>query len=208
MRCSASCRRERPTCATNCQRCRRASTSCLARTPARPAGLVAADEIAQQVDQAGLLYDPEMNTEVVRAALRAAAETGRAQQYTENAFQMARAIGEEMKRYGPAGNDEHRERWEQKMDDADIEIAERAYALADPDAAAARALRSRAFERAETSPLEAALDQEFENMKQFSSEAPHRKAMHEANVAEWERTHDSAGRETVNKAEEFYERGR
>ena len=44
-----------------------------------PAGLEAANEIAQQVNEAGLLYDPDVDPEQVRVALRAAAETGRAQ---------------------------------------------------------------------------------------------------------------------------------
>ena len=88
-----------------------------------------------------------------------------------------------MKRtYGPAGDDASRERWEQKMDDASVEIAERAHQFADPDEAAFRALRSRALERADTSPLEAMLDQEIANMREHSSEAQHRQDIHEANA--------------------------
>ncbi len=129
-----------------------------------PAGLEAANEIAQQVNEAGLLYDPDVDPEQVRVALLAAAG-GQGTGYTGNVFETVEAIGQEMKRtYGPAGDDASRERWEQKMDDASVEIAERAHQFADPDEAAFRALRSRALERADTSPLEAMLDQEIANI--------------------------------------------
>ena len=98
-----------------------------------PAGLEAADEIAKQVHEAGLLYDPDVDPEQVRVALRAAGEVGRAEEYTGNVWETVRAIGEEMKRtYGPSGDDESRAIWESKMDNADLEIAERAHAYADP----------------------------------------------------------------------------
>jgi hypothetical protein len=45
-------------------------------------------------------------------------------------------------------------------------------------------------------------------MAEFSSEAPHREAMREADAEAFDARYDSAGRDISNRAEDFHERGR
>jgi hypothetical protein len=166
--------------------------------------LIAADEIAQVTNEAGLLYDGD--PEITRASLRAAAEVAAAQKRTGDTFALLQDIGEEMKRHGAPGSrwtDAERAEWEAEMEAASFSAADRQNEKTDPDEAAARAIRSRALERAGTSILEQELEREFAEMAAHDSTAEHRVAMDDAAVAEWDRTHDSAGRETTDQAEEF-----
>lgn len=171
-----------------------------------PAGLLAAHEVAETWGEE--LYDPEVDADAVRVGLRAAAELGRGQEYVGNTFRTHQALSEEFKRVGAPGsrwNDEERAKWEQEMEEGNLETAMRADArYNDLEAVTARALQAHAVEKSGTTPFEAALKEEFAQMREHDSTAPHREAMREHQVAEYERTHDEAGRDISDPIAERY----
>ena len=170
-----------------------------------PAGLEAADDVARQIG-AGL-YDENVDPEQMRVALRAAGEVGRSVEHANNVFGTLAELDEEFKRYGPGwgANDETREKWEAELAEGTVEVYEREIAKAHPDAAASRALQSRAVERMKTKPFEQALDAELDALSQHDSTAEHRQALRDARVREFERTRDpDTGEEKTDRHREHW----
>jgi hypothetical protein len=161
-----------------------------------PAGLEAADQVAQSINADGLLYDPEVDPERVRVMLRAAGEAGKAEDYALKTFAAHADLNREIKkRYGPSGADSGRERWEAEVDDAAVEAFERAQAHAAPEQASRRAIASREQEKAGKSRYMEALNAELEKL---SSEPEHRQALRDQEVREYEKRHDEGGKPVVD----------
>jgi hypothetical protein len=124
-------------------------------------------------------------------------------------YLFGRALDEEFERMGQPGsrwNDVERDKWRQEVVEATAESASREFI--EPAEAVAWADETIQREKRDKSALEEALDREFEQMAQHDSRAEHRIAMRDRSAEEFERTHDSAGRETGNRAQELWERGR
>jgi hypothetical protein len=168
-----------------------------------PAGIAAADQLAQNLDQQGLLYHPNADEDLLRAQLRSTAETVKAQERGLNTAAFLTELDTEIARnYGPGSswNDQEREEWERELRQGTVETVQRAFG--DPADHADRAISGMieddaraktgkgAFQRA----LDHHLDEHNSHARQNS---PHLRALAEANFREWERTHDESGYPTT-----------
>jgi len=141
-----------------------------------------------------LLYDEQMSDDEARVMLRSQEAVARGQRKALDDFAFVTALEDEFRRYGPAGTDEHRDEYERGLREGALEIFDRANPT--PEQAAAAAVDSVAYDKAfaEQPPLEVFLERELAIQAMHDSRAPHKVAMREANVADWEDRYDEMGR--------------
>jgi hypothetical protein len=165
-----------------------------------PDGLVAADYLARSLGD--LAYAPQADEDQLRASLRATAEQVAATQRGMRQGAFLKAFDDEAaRRYGPAGNDAEREKWETELRNGSVEIVERAFG--DPEDAADRAVNSmirddrRAANKGK-SDFEIALDAELDEINSHARQnSPHMRRLADIAVEEFEATHDESGRRTT-----------
>jgi hypothetical protein len=164
-----------------------------------PAGVAAADQLAQTLHADGLLYHPGADEDLVRAELRATAEQEKANRRGLSVGKFLSEFNEAAVRYGGPGSswsDEEREKWEGELRQATVETVQRAFG--DPADAADRAIggmieddqRLKTGKGAFQRDLEAEIDRQYSHSRAGS---PHLNAMNEAAVRDWEETHDNDG---------------
>jgi hypothetical protein len=162
-----------------------------------PDGLAAADHLTRSLGDLAYGGDEDQ----LRASLRSTAEQVAA---TERGLRQGAFLkefdDEVVRKWGPAGSDSERERWETELRNGSVEIVERAFG--DPEDAADRVVNSmiRDDRRATTgkSDFEAALDAELAEMYTHSRQgSPHLRRLADIAVEEFEQTHDESGRRTT-----------
>lgn len=168
------------------------------------AGITAADQLAENLHQEGVLYDPHSNEDHIRAELRATAEQQSAGERAmrQGAF-LTEFDREAARRYGPGSswNDQEREKWETELRNGTVEVVNRTFG--DPQDAADRAILGMIADdqRHATgkSALERGLDAEIAKQYEHSRQgSPHLNALREESVKEYERTHDESGYPTTD----------
>jgi hypothetical protein len=163
-----------------------------------PDGLAAADYLTRELGDLAYGADEDQ----LRATLRSTAEQVAATERGLRQGAFLKAFDDEAARkWGPAGNDAEREKWETELRNGSVEIVERAFG--DPEDAADRAVDSmirddrRAANKGK-SDLEVALDAELAEQYTHSRQgSPHLRRLADIAVEEFEQTHDELGRRTT-----------
>jgi hypothetical protein len=165
-----------------------------------PHGLEAAHQFLTGLGDT--LYDPNMPEDQMRAAARATAEAAAATHRGIDQMEFLSAFDAEVARsHGPGSSwsDEQREKWEGELRAGTVETVERKFGdPSDHDARAIEGLLLDDHKRATGKGIfqhqvEHALDEHDSHARQ---NMPHANAMADALVEDFERTHDTAGRDS------------
>jgi hypothetical protein len=163
-----------------------------------PDGLLAADYLVRSLDDP---YAPT-DDDHLRAHLRSAAEQVAATNRGLRVMGFLQELDDEIiRKYGPAGNDEDREKWESEVRAATIETVNRKFGT--PEEAADRAINSmiaddRRAANDGKSDFQLAVEAEMaEHDSHARQNLPHLQRMADQSVEQWNATHDEVGRETT-----------
>jgi len=162
-----------------------------------PLGLQAAHEFLTELGDT--TYDPAMDEDTIRAAARATAESAAAAERGIGVMGFLAEFDKEAARIAGPGshwNDQERERWEAEQRAGTVEVVERKFGS--PELHDDRAITGMLLDdhKRETGKpmlqhqIEHALDEHDSHARQ---NLPHLDAMREAEVRDWERTHDPDG---------------